>query len=601
MPEGKTAMVIRSRTVPSLKISKRSRNFMALILSSAMLIPVPVAANLTSTPTEAAPAYQLGYSLEGNYLAAYVAGMAKDTAAAAVYYREAMREDPQNVELMERAFVAFLANNDMAESFRLAERILKRNKDHVLARLALGVRDFHEHNFAAARTQFSPGTKQNTLDVSSVLLTAWAWAGEGNTTKALAAAAQLKGNRAFSVFRDYHSGLIAEVGKKPKEAEQFIKVAYEEDSNTLRIVEAYGRLLSQRGKKDMAVSVFETIEKLAPRQPLVRWALSELRAGKTLPPLIEKPNEGAAEVLYSLGAAGNVQGEELPAIIYLRLALYLDPQHPMAKISLADSYERIEQLDQSVTVLQSFPKSSYLYVDAAIQAAYALEQTDRGAEAQKNLEELATVQPKYAELQVALGNIERVQAAKEKDKDKSRELYLKAADSYSKALELMGSEGLGNWTILFYRGTAYERAKQWDKAEADLKKALSMIPDNQPQGRAQVMNYLAYSWVDTNSNIDEAFKLLQNAVELSPRDGMIIDSLGWAYYRLGRYEDAVRELERAIELKPGDPTLNDHLGDAYWKVGRKTEARFQWNHARDSNPEPEELEKILKKIENGLD
>jgi tetratricopeptide (TPR) repeat protein len=95
--------------------------------------------------------------------------------------------------------------------------------------------------------------------------------------------------------------------------------------------------------------------------------------------------------------------------------------------------------------------------------------------------------------------------------------------------------------------------------------------------------------------------MLKRAVELAPRDGMIIDSLGWAYYKLGRYEDAVRELEKAVEQKSGDPVVNDHLGDAYWKVGRRLEARFQWQHAKDSNPEPEDLAKILIKLERGLE
>ena len=82
---------------------------------------------------------------------------------------------------------------------------------------------------------------------------------------------------------------------------------------------------------------------------------------------------------------------------------------------------------------------------------------------------------------------------------------------------------------------------------------------------------------------------------------MIIDSLGWAYYRLGHYDEAVQELEKAIELKPGDPVINDHLGDAYWKVGRQLEARFQWQHAKDSNPEPEDLPLIVKKLEHGIE
>ena len=127
------------------------------------------------------------------------------------------------------------------------------------------------------------------------------------------------------------------------------------------------------------------------------------------------------------------------------------------------------------------------------------------------------------------------------------------------------------------------------------------MPDGLPSAKGQVLNYLAYSWVDQNINIDEAFAMLKRAVEISPRDGMIIDSLGWAHYRLGHYDEAVQELEKAIELKPGDPVINDHLGDAYWKVGRHLEARFQWQHAKDSSPEPEDLPLIVKKLEHGIE
>ena len=115
-----------------------------------------------------------------------------------------------------------------------------------------------------------------------------------------------------------------------------------------------------------------------------------------------------------------------------------------------------------------------------------------------------------------------------------------------------------------------------------------------------MLNYLGYSWVDQGINLDEAFKMLRQAVDLRPTDGYVVDSLGWADYKLGHYEEATRELEKAIELKPADPVVNDHLGDAYWRTGRKLDAHFQWNHARDMNPEPEDLPAILKKIDSGL-
>ena len=160
---------------------------------------------------------------------------------------------------------------------------------------------------------------------------------------------------------------------------------------------------------------------------------------------------------------------------------------------------------------------------------------------------------------------------------------------------MVGTPGKSDWTLYYFRGIAYERSKQWPLAEADFRKALELYPD-QPL----VLNYLGYSWVDQGINLDEGLRLLRRAVELRPEDGYIIDSLGWANFRLGRFEEAVRDLERAIESKPGDPVINDHLGDAYWRVGRKLEAHFQWNHARDLKPEPEDMERILQKIEQGL-
>jgi Flp pilus assembly protein TadD len=101
-------------------------------------------------------------------------------------------------------------------------------------------------------------------------------------------------------------------------------------------------------------------------------------------------------------------------------------------------------------------------------------------------------------------------------------------------------------------------------------------------------------------NLDDGMAMIKKAVQQRPDDGYIVDSLGWAYFRIGNYDEAVKQLERAIELKPEDPTINDHLGDAYWRVGRELEARFQWAHARDLKPEPEELPKIEEKLKNGL-
>ena len=178
---------------------------------------------------------------------------------------------------------------------------------------------------------------------------------------------------------------------------------------------------------------------------------------------------------------------------------------------------------------------------------------------------------------------------------RGRKQFAECAEVYSKGIDTIAKAEKSNWVIYYFRGICYERSKQWPKAEADLKKALELFPD-QPH----VLNYLGYSWIDQGVNLDEGMRMIKRAVEQRADDGYIVDSLGWAYYRIGNYEEAVKHLERAVELKPEDPTINDHLGDAYWRVGRTLEARFQWSHARDLKPEPEELAKIEEKLKSGL-
>ena len=140
-----------------------------------------------------------------------------------------------------------------------------------------------------------------------------------------------------------------------------------------------------------------------------------------------------------------------------------------------------------------------------------------------------------------------------------------------------------DWSLYYFRGIALERSNQWPKAELDFKKALELQP-NQPY----VLNYLGYTWVDKGVHLDEAMAMLKRAVDQKPDDGYIVDSLAWAYYRLGNYDKAVIYQEKAISLDPSDSVLNDHLGDIYWKLGRRDEARFQWQRALAFKPDADQ-------------
>jgi tetratricopeptide (TPR) repeat protein len=577
---------LEPRFVPTFKLPVARKGLSAFVLMTAGLLAAPAMANATDADEALKPAA----SLEGNFLSAYVAGAARDTDAATIFFREAVQDDPRNQELLERAFVAFLANGSMAEATRAAERLSVQDSSNNLAQFALSVRALKSQKYADARARLSKGARGRQADLTATLLTAWSFAGSKDGKQALATVDKLKNERAFDQFREYHAALIADVVGNSAEAEKRFKAAYEGERNTLQVVDAYARFLAKQGRKDEALKIYKAFDDVAPRHPLVTAAVKTLQEGKPLLPLVNSAQDGAAELLYGLGVVGNTQGDELTAIIYLRLGLDLKPDHPLALVTLGDVYERLKQYDRANEIFARIPKDSPVRTSADISIGHNFEQMGKSEDAISYLGKLMKEHPDDVDAVMALGNVQR-----------ARKKFAEAAETYAKAISIVGEPQRAHWILYFYRGTSYERSKQWDKAEPDLKKALELVPDSQPAAKAQVMNYLAYSWVDQNLNIDEAFKMLTRAVELSPRDGMIIDSLGWAYYRMGRYDDAVRELEKAVELKPGDPTINDHLGDAYWKIGRKLEAKFQWDHAKVSDPEQEELVKILKKIDNGLE
>ncbi len=528
--------------------------------------------------------FEVGESPAGNYLAALVAGAERDTVAAATFSREALRFDPHNPHLLERAFVSAVSNGNMADAFAFAQRLIAKDPANSLARLALGVKAVKERQFAAARAQFAKGVSGRDRDVTAILLNAWTYVGSGKVRQAIELVDKLHEDN-FAVFRDYHAALIADVGRRGPEAATRMKAAYEADKNTLRLVDAYARFSAHHGDREEAIRAYEAFNQVLPSHPIVVAALETLRAGKPLEPLVRTPEQGAAEVLYGLGAAGGRQGDELAAIIYLRLALYLLPQNSLAIITLADIYERIKQNEQAIDIYESVPVSDPLRTTAEIQIGLVLESMGRSEEAAARLKRIVEDQPRNEDALSALGNLQR-----------AHKQYAQAVETYTRALAASTKPEKASWPLYYFRGISYERAKQWPKAQADLETALRLMPD-QPL----VLNYLGYSWVDQGMNLEEAFGMLRRAVELRPTDGYIVDSLGWANYKLGRLDDAVRELERAIDLKPSDPVINDHLGDAYWKVGRKLEAGFQWNHARDLGPEPEDKERILRKIEHGLD
>jgi tetratricopeptide (TPR) repeat protein len=525
-----------------------------------------------------------GTSLSGSYLAGRFAGKQRDMDAAGQYFQQALRDDPNNAVLIERVFIFDLSDGKVASAEDYAERVLSFNSQHRMARFVLGLRDVRLKRFVKARENFKKAAYTPIGELTATLLTAWTYAAQGNQAQAFNTLDKLDQNESLENFKSYHGALIADYLGANIRADSFYKKAFAQAGNSLRVVQAYGNYLERNGRKDEARKVYEQFLQTAEKNPLVRQALDSLDKGTKPEAFVKTPEAGMSEALFSVASAlSDDQGLEV-ALAYAQLALSVSGDRNINLTLLGDIYESMNSYQRSIDAYDAIDKTSVLKPNADLEVAVNLQRLEKKDEAKVRLKALIATDPKDYDAQVTLGNLYR-----------NNEEFALAADTYNAAIGLIGKPERDNWTVFYYRGIAHERIKQWDKAEPDFRKALELEPD-QPM----VLNYLGYSMVDKKINLTEAIAMVRKAVELKPNDGYIVDSLGWAHFRLGEYEEAVKQLERAVELKPADPVIADHLGDAYWRIGRQLEARFQWQHAKDNKPEPEDLVRIEKKLKEGL-
>lgn len=332
-------------------------------------------------------------------------------------------------------------------------------------------------------------------------------------------------------------------------------------------------------------------EEAADQQTLVKTYLAKSNDGfstqtaERLQQMLPLQREKALSKEQGLGLLYFALGTSLPlekapplALLHFRLAEQLYPVADYINFMLGFTMQQHGLEETANAVLGNIPKESPFH-NIAVQLRSRISwQDDNEAAAIELLEDNAKDDP---DLLLQLGDLLRLQER------------LKPAIRYY--TEAISASKTPAWQYYYARGATYEQDGNWDAAEADLKKALSLNPDE-----AQVLNYLGYGWVDRGLNLEEAEEMLLKAVQLSPRNGYIIDSVGWVYVKLGRIEEGVRYLERAVGHRPFDATINDHLGDGLWLAGREQEARFQWKRALSFDPEPELKDIIEDKLENGL-
>src|SRR5450631_4288169 len=431
----------------------------AAVAFAVLAIPRSILAQTPDHPSDNSAQFPSNRDLKslttsGSYLAARHASVERDAASAAAFYRSALRTDPKNNELLDRAFISSVAEGDIDEAVKLADRILAVDKSNRVARLVVGVQDIKLKKYAAAQLNINQSIRGPITDLVATLLSSWAAYGAGDAKSAVANIDKLTGPEWYPLFKDLHAGMILELAGKEKDAGVRFERAYKLDDSMLRVAESYARWLSRNKDDTAATAIYEAFDKKLSRHPLVQEGLRETKAGRKMPPLAFFNDAATAEALYGIGATLTRRGGEDLALVYLQLALYLAPNHPLALLSLADLYESVKKPAMAIKVYERMPASSPLKRNAQIQLATNLDAADRSDEAIKILKGVTAEDPKDIEAIMALGNIER-----------GRKKFADCVQTYSQGIDVLpAASEKTNWVYYYYRGICEERSKQWSKA-----------------------------------------------------------------------------------------------------------------------------------------
>lgn len=555
-------------------MARRPRLVLVLAAALGLMVPGPAAADLA-----------------GAYLAARSAGMEADFAAARDYLIRALAEDPANPGLLEQLVLANVGAGDVAAAVPVARRLMGLplvQGNLPIARLVILADRLAREDYTTVLAELDQAQAAERELIGALvdpLLRGWAQLGAGSMVQAIAAFDSLTAESGLASFGRYHKALALAVAGDYEGAEELLADSENDLRGLRRAVMARVAILSQLGRNDEATTLLDEAFPGAatPEITLMRQALA---TGAALPfDTVRTARDGMAEVFHILSIILQRELPEVQVLTQSRIAEFLRPDHVDAIMMSAALLEALNRHELAIATYERVPTDHPARLEAEGGKADALYRLGRKDEAVATLEQLATANPDDLTAQIALGDMLR-----------REERFADAAAAYSRAIEQLPAAQSRSWALFYSRAIAWERAREWTRAEPDFRRALELNPD-QPE----VLNYLGYSLLDRHERIPEALAMIEQAVAQRPNDGYIIDSLAWGYFLTGRYPEALEYMEKAALLMPVDPIVTDHLGDVYWAVGRRDEARFQWRRALSFDPEDEDAARIRRKLTAGLD
>lgn len=298
-------------------------------------------------------------------------------------------------------------------------------------------------------------------------------------------------------------------------------------------------------------------------------------------------NHGLAELFYLFSNFYQNYEQVQISNFYLNLSEYLNPNFLSNKVLKIENFillKNFEESEKEIQVIEQLGKEFYWYANFTRLKFLTNTSSDKQINLLENFlnKNDFFMSEKYFELANFL---------------RGNKNYIKSIVLYEKSIELLNAKKNGDWNYYYNLAISQERAGDWDNAEKNFYKALKISPK-----QAEVLNYLAYSWLEKKINLDQAKEMLIEAVSISKGQGYILDSLGWAYFLLKDFDKAEELLQIAYEKEPSEAVIYDHYGDVLWTNGKEIQARYVWQNAiKLKNIEKDLKEAIYNKIIFGLE
>lgn len=436
-----------------------------------------------------------------------------------------------------------------------------------------------EHNLLSDQQRAGLGP------LSVAIITAWGEMSRKNDSKALTMLENARAENKQDAELLTQIALMKVIMKQPLEPADLVGGNKKINPKNLSIGQTrlYLQSLAQEKKWDEATSLLDAMS-----QPLPLLLIDDqekIKSQTALIPLTDSANGGLSYFLLDL-AASLLGGNPNSALLFCQLARFANDKNHDAHFMLATIYANLGLTEQSFAILKDLKKEkTYMHL-ANLAEVDLLKSVGATDDAKGKLTDLNAKYPEVIEYPLALG----VLNAEKRD-------FKAAEKSFSTVIDINKKYPANQnaWFYYYQYGVALTEQNKWALAENNFLTALKINP-NAPE----VLNFLGYSWIERKKNIGESIVMLKKANALAPNNGAILDSLGWAYYNLGKYELARGYLEKAGQLVASDPDINSHLGDVYWQLNEKTTAKLFWQKSLEKTSDETGRLHLQRKISSGL-